>query len=178
MQAGSRRIQQQVYGEGGLVLLLSATEDAGVVQHRGPPDPHGVQTAAAGHPRMGLLMHEDAVADLLGQPQHDAAVQFPVLGVVGAVPVGLQLRLFGQMLCLRGGGLLRAWHTGTEPQMAPQMVAHTKLLLSLAQPFRRVEGAAEAAFDVGSVLRGILLQGDVGPALVDRQPAAHSIHGA
>ena len=62
--------------------------------------------------------------------------------------------------------------------MAPQMVPGAELLLGLAQPFRRVEGAAEAAFDVGSVLRGILLQGDVGPALVHRQTAAHSIHGA
>ena len=61
--------------------------------------------------------------------------------------------------------------------MAPQMVAHTKLLLSLAQPFRRVERATEAAFDVGSVLRGILLQGDVGPALVHRQSTAYGIHG-
>ena len=123
-------------------------------------------------------MHQNAVADLFGEPEHDAAVQFPVLGVVGAVAVSLKFGLLGQMLRLRGGGLLRAWHTGAEPQMASQMVAHAKLLLSLAQPFRRVEGAAEAAFDVGSVLRGILLQGDVGPALVHRQPAAHSIHGA
>ena len=123
-------------------------------------------------------MHKDAVADLLGEPQYHTAVQFPIFGVISAVAVGLQLSLFSQMLCFRCGSLLRAGHTGTEPQMAPQMVAHAKLLFSLAQPFRRVERAAEAAFDVGSVLRGILLQGDVGPALVHRQPAAHSIHGA
>ena len=172
MQAGGRRIQQQVHGEGGLVLLLSAAEDAGVVQHRGPPDPHGVQTAAAGHPRMGLLVHEDAVADLLGQPQHDAAVQLPVLGVVGAVPVGLQLRLFGQMLCFRGGGLFGAGDTGGEPEMAPQMIAGAKFLLGLAQPFRRVEGAPETALDVGAVFGGVLPEGDVGQPLVHRQPAA------
>ena len=123
-------------------------------------------------------MHKDAVADLFGEPQHDAAVQFPIFGVISAVAVSLKFSLLSQMLCFRGGSLLRAWHTGTEPQMAPQMVAHAKHLLSLAQPFRRVERAAEAAFDVGSVLRGILLQGDVGPALVHRQSAAHSIHGA
>ena len=105
-------------------------------------------------------------------------MQFPVLSVVGAIAVSLKFGLLSQMFCLRGGGLLRAWHTGAEPQMASQVVAHAKLLLSLAQPFRRVEGAAEAAFDVSSVLRGILLQGDVGPALVHRQSAAHSIHGA
>ena len=123
-------------------------------------------------------MHQNTVVDLFGEPQHHAAVQFPVLSVVGAVAVGLQLSLFGQMLCFRCGSLLRAWHTDAEPQMASQVVAHAKLLLSLAQPFRRIEGTAEAAFDVGSVLRGILLQGDVGPALVHRQSAAHSIHGA
>ena len=123
-------------------------------------------------------MHKDAVADLLGEPQHHTAVQFPIFGVISAVAVSLKFGLLSQMFCLRGGGLLRAWHTGAEPQMASQVVAHAKLLLSLAQPFRRVEGAAEAAFDVGSVLRGILLQGDVGPALVHRQTAAHSIHGA
>ena len=123
-------------------------------------------------------MHQNAVADLFGEPQHHTAVQFPIFGVISAVAVGLQLSLFSQMLCFRCGSLLRAWHTGAEPQMAPQVVAHAKLLLSLAQPFRRVEGAAEAAFDVGSVLRGILLQGDVGPAFVHRQSAAHSIHGA
>ena len=123
-------------------------------------------------------MHKDAVADLLGEPQHHAAVQFPVFGVVSAVAVGLQLSLFGQMLCFRCGSLFRAGHTGAEPQMAAQMVAHAKLLLGLAQPFRRVDGAAKAALDVGTVLRGVLLQGDVCLAFVHRKPAAGSIHRA
>ena len=52
-----------------------------------------------------------------------------------------------------------------------------QLLFGLAQPLRRVEGAAEAALDVGAVLRGVLLQGDVGPALVHRQSTAYGIHG-
>ena len=103
-------------------------------------------------------------------------MQLPVFGVVGAVAVGLQLGLLGQMLCLRGWGLLRAGYTGAEPQMAAQMVAHTQLLFGLVQPFRRVEGAPETAFDVGAVLRGVLLQGDVCPALVHGQPAACGIH--
>ena len=51
-----------------------------------------------------------------------------------------------------------------------------QLLLSLAQLLRRVEAAPEAAFNIGAILRGALLQGDVCPALVHRQPAACGIH--
>ena len=157
MQAGGRCIQQKVHGEGGLVFFFRAQKHPVIVQKRGAPHPPGVHAAAAGDAGVGLLVHEDAVANLLRQPQHDAAVQFPVFGVIGAVAVGLQFGLFGQMLCLRRGGLLRAGHTGAEPQMAAQMVAHAQLLLGLAQLLRRVEAVPEAAFNVGAVLRGVLL---------------------
>ena len=157
MQAGGGSVQQQVHRKGGVIFLFGAQKHPVIVQKRGAPHPPGVHAAAAGDAGVGLLVHEDAVANLLRQPQHDAAVQFPVFGVIGAVAVGLQLGLFGQMLCLRRGGLLRAGHTGAEPQMAAQMVAHAQLLLGFAQPFRRVNGAAKAALDVGAVLRGVLL---------------------
>ncbi len=59
------------------------------------------------------------------------------------------------------------------------MIAGAKLLLGLAQPFRRVEGAPETALDVGAVLGGVLPEGDVGQPLVHRQPAAaRGIHRA
>ena len=157
VQTGGRCIQQQIHREGRAVLLLRAQEHPVVVQQGGAPHPPGIHIAAAGDAGVGLLMHEDAVADLLGQPKHHAAVQLPVFCVVGAVAVGLQLGLFGQMFRFRVGRLLRAGHTGAEPQMTAQMVAHAQLLFRLAQPLRRVERAAEAAFDVSAVLCGVLL---------------------
>ena len=51
-------------------------------------------------------------------------------------------------------------------------------LLGLAQALGRVEGTTKAAFNVGAILRGALLQGNVCPALVHRQPAACGIHRA
>ena len=95
VQPGGRGVQQQVHGKGGLVLLLRAAEHPAVVQQRGPPDPHGVQMAAAGNAGVGLLVYEDAVADLFGEAQDHAAVELPVFGVVGPVAVGLQLGLLG-----------------------------------------------------------------------------------
>ena len=68
----------------------------------------------------------------------------------------LQLRLLCQMLRLRGGSLLRAGRADGKPEMAAQMIAGAKLLLRLAQAFRRVEGMPEAAFDVGAILGGVL----------------------
>ena len=121
-------------------------------------------------------MHQNAVADLLGKAQHNAAVQLLIFGVVGAVAFGLQFCLLCQLPRLRGGRLRRAGYTGAEPQMTAQMHPGAQLLLGFAQLFRRVEAAPEAAFDVGAVLRGALLQGDVCPALVHCQPAACGIH--
>ena len=121
-------------------------------------------------------MHQNAVADLLGKAQHHAAVQLLIFGIVGAVAFGLQFGLLCQLPRLRGGCLRRAGYTGAEPQMTAQMHPGTQFLLGLAQLFRRVEAAPEAAFNVGAVLRGALLQGNVCPALVHRQPAAGGIH--
>ena len=67
----------------------STVEDPAVVQQRSPPDPLRVQIAAAGDPGVGLLVDEDAVLDLLGQPEHHAAVELPVFGIVSPVAVGL-----------------------------------------------------------------------------------------
>ena len=86
----------------------------------------------------------------------------PVFGVVGAVAVGLQLSLLGQVLCLRCGGLLRAGHAGGKPEAAPEVRPGAERLLGLAQTLGRIEGTAKAAFNVGAVLGGILPQGDVG----------------
>ena len=177
VQAGGGSVQQQVHRKGGVIFLFGAQKHPVIVQKRGAPHPPGVHIAAAGHPRVGLLMHQNAVADLLGEPQHHAAVQLLIFGVVGAVAVGLQLGLFGQMPGLRGGGLFRAGHARAEPQMAPQMHPGAQLLFGLAQPLRRVEGAAEAALDVGAVLRGVLLQGDVGLPFVHAGAAAGGVHG-
>ena len=174
VEPGGRGIQQQVYGERGLVLLLGTAEDPAVVQQRSPPDPLRVQIAAAGDPGVGLLVDEDAVLDLLGQPEHHAAVELPVFGIVSPVAVGL----LGQMFRFGGGGLLRAGHAGGKPQMAPQMVPGAELLLGLAQPFRRVERAAKAALDVGPVLGGVLFQCNMGQPLVGSRPAAARVHTA
>ena len=51
--------------------------------------------AAAGNAGVGLLVHEDAVANLFGKAQDDAAVELPVFGIVSPVAVGLQLGLLG-----------------------------------------------------------------------------------
>ena len=156
VEPGSRPVQQQIHGKGRLIFFLGAAEHPAVVEHRHTPDPRGIQMAAAGNAGVGLLVDEDAVADLFGQAQHDAAVQLPVFGVVFPVSLCLQLRLLCQMLRLRGGSLLRAGRTGGEPEMAAQMIAGAKLLLRIAQAFRRVEGMPEAAFDVGTILGGVL----------------------
>ena len=123
-------------------------------------------------------MDEDAVAYLLGQSQHDAAVKLEVFGVVDPVPLGLKLGLFGQVLCLGGRGLLRAGHAGGEPEGTAQMLAGAKLLLGLPQPFGRVKRPAKAAFDVGAVFLGALAQGDVGQPLVGVDAAAGGVHRA
>ena len=157
VQAGGRGVQQQVHGKRGLVLFLGAAEHPAVVQQRGPPDPCGVEIAAAGNAGVWLLVHEDAVANLLGEAQNHAAVELPVFGVVGPVAVGLQLGLLGQMLCLRGGGLIGAGHARRKPEVAPEVVPGAELLLGLAQPLGRVEAAAKAALNVGAVLGGVLL---------------------
>ena len=170
VEPGGRGIQQQVYGERGLVLLLGTAEDPAVVQQRSPPDPLRVQIAAAGDPGVGLLVDEDAVLDLLGQPEHHAAVELPVFGIVSPVAVGLQFGLLGQMFRFGGGGLLRAGHAGGKPQMAPQMVPGAELLLGLAQPFRRVERAAKAALDVGPVLGGGVVECNKGQPRVGPRP--------
>ena len=51
--------------------------------------------AAAGNAGVGLLVYKDAVADLFGEAQDDAAVELPVFCIVGPVAVGLQLGLLG-----------------------------------------------------------------------------------
>ena len=102
-------------------------------QRKTRPDSLRVQIAAAGDPGVGLLVDEDAVLDLLGQPEHHAAVELPVFGIVSPVAVGLQFGLLGQMFRFGGGGLLRAGHAGGKPQMAPQMVPGAELLLGPAQ---------------------------------------------
>lgn len=79
VEPGSRRVQQQVHGEGGLILLLGTAEHPAVVQKGSAPDPLRVQSAAAGDPGIGLLVDQNAVADLLGEPEHHAAVKRPVL---------------------------------------------------------------------------------------------------
>ena len=122
-------------------------------------------------------MDEDAVADLFGEPEHDAAVKLKVFRVIGPVPLGLKLGLLGQMLCLGGGGLFRAGHAGGEPEVTAQMLAGAKLLLGLPQPLGRVERPAKAALDVGPVLLGALAQGDVGQPLVCRGAGAARLHG-
>ena len=121
-------------------------------------------------------MHQNAVADLLGKAQYNTSMQLLIFCIVGAVALGLQFCLLCQLPRLRGGCLRRAGHSGAEPQMTAQMHSGAQLLLGLVQLFRRVEAAPEAAFNVGAVLRGALLQGNVCPALVHRQPAAGGIH--
>ena len=121
-------------------------------------------------------MHQNTVADLLGKAQYHAAVQLLIFGVVGTVAFGLQFGLLCQLPRFRGGCLRRAGYTGAEPQVTAQMHSGAQLLLGLAQLLRRIEAAPEAAFNVGAVLRGALLQGNVCPALVHRQPAACGIH--
>ena len=121
-------------------------------------------------------MHQNTVTDLLGKAQHHAAVQLLIFCIVGAVAFGLQFGLLRQLPRFRGGCLRRAGYTGAEPQMTAQMHPGTQFLLGLTQLLRRVEATPEAAFNVGAVLRGALLQGDVCPALVHRQPAACGIH--
>ena len=176
VQAGGRGVQQQIHRKGGAVLLLRAQKHPVIVQVRGAPHPPSAQITAACHPLVGLLMHQNAVADLLGKAQHHAAVQLLIFCVVSAVALGLQFGLLRQLPRLRGGRLLRAGHTGAEPQMTAQMHSGAQFLLGLAQLFRRVEAAPEAAFNVGAILCGALLQGDICPALVHRQPAACGIH--
>ena len=174
VQAGGRGVQQQVHRKGRAVFLLWAQKHPVIVQVRGAPHPPGAQITAACHPLVWLLMHQNAVADLLGKAQHHVAVQLLVFGVVGAVALGLQFGLLRQLPRFRGGRLRRAGHTGAEPQVTAQM--HSGAQLRLAQLLRRVEAAPEAAFNVGAVLRGALLQGNVCPALVHRQSAACGIH--
>ena len=177
VEPGSRRVQQQVHGEGGLILLLGTAEHPAVVQKGSAPDPLRVQSAAAGDPGIGLLVDQNAVADLLGEPEHHTAVKRPVFDVVGAVAVGLQLSLLGQVLCLRCGGLFRAGHAGGKPEAAPEVRPGAERLLGLAQTLGRIEGTAKAAFNVGAVLGGILPQGDVGQPLVCRGAGAARFHG-
>ena len=95
MEAGSRSIQQKVNGEGRVVLFIGTAEHP-VVVHDGAPDPLRVEVAAAGDPGVGLLVDEDAVAYLFGQPQHDAAVKLEIFRIVRPVPLSLKLGLFGQ----------------------------------------------------------------------------------
>ena len=121
-------------------------------------------------------MHQNTVANLFGKAQHHAAVQLLIFCIVGAVAFGLQFGLLRQLPRFRGGCLRRAGYTGAEPQMTTQMHPSAQLLLGLAQLLRRVEATPEAAFNVGAILCGALLQGDVCPALVHRQPAACGIH--
>ena len=176
VQAGGRGVQQQIHRKGGAVLLLRAQKHPVVVQVRGAPHPPGAQITAACHPLVWLLMHQNTVADLLGKAQYNTSMQLLIFCVVGAVAFGLQFGLLRQLPRFRGGRLRRAGHTGAEPQMTAQMHSGAQLLLGLVQLFRRVEAAPEAAFNVGAVLRGALLQGNVCPALVHRQPAAGGIH--
>ena len=121
-------------------------------------------------------MHQNAVANLLGKAQYNTSMQFLIFCVVGAVAFGLQFGLLCQLPRLRGGCLCRAGHTGAEPQVTAQMHPGAQFLLGLVQLFRRVEAAPEAAFNIGAILCGALLQGNVCPALVHRQPAACDIH--
>ena len=176
VQAGSGSVQQQIHRKGGTVLLLRAQKHPVVVQVRGAPHPPGAQITAACYPLVGLLMHQNAVADLLGKAQYNTSMQFLIFCVVGAVAFGLQFGLLRQLPRLRGGCLRRAGHPGAEPQVTAQMHPGAQLLLGLAQLLRRVEAAPKAAFNVGAILRGALLQGNVCPALVHRQPAACGIH--
>ena len=177
MEAGSRSIQQQVNGEGRVVLFIGTAEHP-VVVHDGAPDPLRVEVAAAGDPGVGLLVDEDAVPYLFGQPQHDAAVKLEIFRIVRPVPLSLKLGLFGQVLCLGGRGLLRAGDAGGKPEVTAQMLPGAKLLLGLPQPFGRVERPAKAAFDVGAVFLGALAQGDVGQPLVGVDAAAGGVHRA
>ena len=89
VQARCGSVQQQIHRKGGAVLLLRAQKHPVIIQVRGAPNPPGTQITAARHPLVGLLMHQNAVADLLGKAQHHAAVQFLIFGVVGAVALGL-----------------------------------------------------------------------------------------
>ena len=177
MEAGSRSVQQQVNGEGRVVLFIGTAEHP-VVVHDGAPDPLRVEVTAAGDPGVGLLVDEDAVPYLLGQPQHDAAVKLEIFRIVCPVPLSLKLGLFGQVLCLGGRGLLRAGDAGGKPEVTAQMLPGAKLLLGLPQPFGRVERPAKAAFDVGAVFLGALAQGDVGQPLVGMDAAAGGVHRA
>ena len=177
MEAGSRSVQQKVNGEGRVVLFLGTAEDPAVV-HDGAPDPLRVEVTAAGDPGVGLLVDEDAVAYLFGQPQHDAAVKLEIFRIVRPVPLSLKLGLFGQVLCLGGRGLLRAGDAGGKPEVTAQMLPGAKLLLGLPQPFGRVERPAKAAFDVGAVFLGALAQGDMGQPLVGVDAAAGGVHRA
>ena len=58
------------------------------------------------------------------------------------------------------------------------MIPHAQLLLRFAQPLRRVDGAPETAFDVGTVLCSVLPQGDMGTAFVQRGTGTAGVHGA
>ena len=117
----------------------------------------------------------DAAAKL-GTVIAKKALDIVIFCIVGAVAFGLQFGLLCQLPRFRGGCLRRAGYTGAEPQVTAQMHSGAQLLLGLAQLLRRVEAAPEAAFNVGAVLRGALLQGNVCPALVHRQPAACGIY--
>ena len=132
MQAGGGGVQQQIYRKGRAVFLLRAQKHSVIIQVRGAPHPPGAQVAAACHPLVGLLMHQNTVADLLGKAQYNTSMQFLIFCIVGAVAFGLQFGLLRQLPRFRGGCLRRAGYTGAEPQMTAQMHPSAQLLLSLA----------------------------------------------
>ena len=151
MQARGRPVEQQVDGEGGLGILVAAQEHPVVAQHRLTPDTRAVELSLPRGDGVRLAVDEHAVADLLGQAQQRALIEFAVPGVGGAVEPRLLRRLLGKMLrrgAPRPVGRLRA---AREPQVAAEVVSGAVLLLDEGELLRAVDAAAEAALDVIAV---------------------------